>query len=169
MPNNAEHRTNKRLAEDIAEATTLDVNKVQRMCPTLDDKDNLLELADIATLDKPMRVKKKKLEGRVSDLADVILKLVRHFVGLVGLQALRDTAGDKDLTDDQLAKEITKLTNLKPKDVASVCPSLADKKRLVALLNITYSRMPRKVRVAELERHIDDLDEVILKLVRRKL
>jgi hypothetical protein len=50
-----------------------------------------------------------------------------------------------------------------------VCPSLADKKRLVALLNITYSRMPRKVRVAELERHIDDLDEVILKLVRRKL
>lgn len=161
-------RTNDQVAEEISKLTGLGAGKVQSMCPTLAGKGKLLHLLDLAnSSDMGRKAKLADLRRRVNQLADVILKLVRHIHGLAGLPALREVA--ESATDEQLAKEIAKCTNLRARDVRSLCPRLADKRRLVRLLDITYSRMQRKERVAALRRQIDDLGEVILGLIRRFL
>jgi hypothetical protein len=167
-PTKKKDPTNAELAEQIAGVTHIIAAKVQSMCPTKAETDllvHLLWIARSAELSSGRRV--AELKKSMRQLADLILKLVRHIHGLTGLPALRKAA--KTCTNDQLAAKIRDSTRLSPEDIQRVAPRLSDKKKLVALLDITYSRISRDARTAALRREIGDLADVILRLVRRVL
>ncbi len=152
---------------ELAELTGLSVRELKRLCPTCILMDKLILLiwiANTSSLSGPRR--QRRLRDNIGELADLILKVVRHFISLDGLPRLREAADSA--TDTELAAEIVRLTRLSRDDVNGLCRSLADKKALVRLLDITYSRRGLN-RTAELSRHIRDLDGVIFKVVRRFL
>jgi hypothetical protein len=160
--------TNAELAEQIAGVTRISAGKVQSMCPSKAEKDllvHLLWVARSAELSSGRRV--AELKKSIRQLADLILKLVRHIHGLTGLPALRQAA--KTCTNDELALKVRDSTRLSLANIQSVAPRFADKKKLVALLEITYSRISRDARTAALRRETGDLADVILRLVRRVL
>jgi hypothetical protein len=160
--------TNAELAEQIAGVTHVSAGKVEGMCRTKAEKNLLVHLLWIARSNELSSERRApELEKSVRQLADLILKVVRHIHGLTGLPTLREA--EKTGTNDELASAIRKATRLKPDQIRNVAPRRSDKTSLIALLDITYSRMSRDARKAALRRQIADLAYVILRLVKHVL
>jgi hypothetical protein len=160
--------TNAELAKQIAGVTHISAVKVQSMCPTKAEKDLLVHLLGVARSAGPSwDARVAKLETQIRQLADLILLLVRHIHGLTGLPALRKAA--EKGTNDELALKLSESTNLILEQIRRVAPRRSDKQNLIALLDITYSRMNRHDRKAALCKQIPDLADVILRLVKRVL
>jgi hypothetical protein len=162
--------TNAELAEQIAAVTHITAGKVESMCPAKAEKDLLVHLLGVARSgSRSWNARVAELEAQVRPLADLILRLVRHMHSLTGLTALRKAATNRKITNDELAQEIRKSTRLRAEQIHSVAPRRSDKEKLIALLDITYSRKSRDARKAALRRQISDLADVILKLVKHVL
>ena len=70
-------KTNRELAEEIAQVTTMTADKIQRMLPKKADKERLAELMAIVNSSASNNVKVATLQKNIKQLGFVVLKVLK--------------------------------------------------------------------------------------------
>ena len=80
-----------------------------------------------------------------------------------------DFSKEAELTNEQLAGELAKLTPLTEEQLSGLLPRKVDKQRLKQIIDIVNSSASQNQKLASLTSNIADLGDVVLKVLTRYL